>query len=480
MNGNNKKIPTVFVIFGATGDLMARRLVPALFYLYKKKQLPPLFSVVGFARRDFSDQAFREYVKENAVMNGDHKDPRFAQFLEYFFYSQGTFDTEDDYFKLARRIGGIDTEWKVCANKLFYLATPPQHYEVILRHLHTSKLTEPCSPEEGWTRVLIEKPFGRDFKEAEKLDALLNKLFKEIQVYRIDHYLAKEVLQNIMAFRFANNIFGDIWNDKHIEKIEIKVLEELDVEGRGEFFDKVGALLDVGQNHMLQALALVTMANPVEFASDKIRDARAEILDNVNILNSDEEIKEQTVRAQYKGYQSEKGVDPNSATETYFELKTHIDLPQWKKTEVYLEAGKRAGRVDKQIIVTFRHPMPCLCPKDSPEHLKNKIYFRIQPKPCIDVLFYSKQPGTKIDLEPKMLEFKYEGDFSKQYLVEYANLLLDAFVGDQTSFVSSKEAMAGWKFIDPIVTAWRKGVNEMYYYDGYEDVLKLTGKLEQK
>ena len=472
-----KNIPTVFVMFGATGDLMARRLVPALFYLYKNGKLPVMFSIVGFARRELSDDAFREYVKDATKNFIDVSDPEFDKFLKYFIYEQGLFDEEKDYKRLAERVGLIDKQWRVCANKLFYLATPPQHYEVILNNLHSSGLTDPCSPEEGWTRVLIEKPFGRDSDEAKKLDATLSRLFKDIQIYRIDHYLAKEVLQNIMAFRFANNLFEGAWNDRMIERIDVRFLEEIDVEGRGEFYDFVGALLDVGQNHMLQMLALVTMGNPGEFTAENIRKVRTEILNNVKVLSTEKEVRDSAVRGQYAGYLSEPGVKPDSTTETYFKLKTTVDLPKWKNMAVYLEAGKKTGRVDKEIIVTFRHPTPCLCPKNSPEHLKNKIYFHIEPHPGIDILFYSKQPGTKIDLEPKLFEFRYEGQ-AQRYLVEYASLLLDAFVGDQTLFVSSEEAMAGWRFIDPIVSVWDKDLSNMHSYGSLEEVISLSEKLK--
>jgi glucose-6-phosphate 1-dehydrogenase len=275
------------------------------------------------------------------------------KFLQRFVFQQGDFERQSDYVALAERLGATDSEWKACSNKLFYLAVPPDFLKTIVNHLATSELTKPCSPEEGWTRVLVEKPFGRDLTTAEKLDELLGKLFKEEQIYRIDHYLAKEMLQNILTFRFSNNLFEKIWNNQFIEQIEIKLWETLGVELRGPFYDGVGALRDMGQNHIMQMLALVTMERPSSFTATAIRDQRVAILKTLPEL-SKKEVAENTLRAQYDGYQTIKGVSPTSTTETYFKVKTELTSPRWKGVPIIMESGKRMGEKKKEIIITIR------------------------------------------------------------------------------------------------------------------------------
>lgn len=247
-------IPTIFAAFGATGDLMRRKVIPAIFHLHKAGELPDMFRVVGFSRRDWSDVDFRSFIKE---VIETHEDKEISadvlrSFLERFTFQQGTFEDAKCYDELKQTFNAFDRKWGVCANKLFYLSVAPEHYDGILNQLSRSGLVEPCAPEEGWTHLIVEKPFGMDSKTARRIDALLGKLFDEEQVYRIDHYLAKEMLQNILAFRFSNNLFELAWGNDLIEKVHIKLLEEIGVEGRGEFYDSVGALRDVGQNHLLQ------------------------------------------------------------------------------------------------------------------------------------------------------------------------------------------------------------------------------------
>lgn len=357
-----KNIPTVFVIYGATGDLMSRKIVPALYHLYTKDKLPKLLRIIGFSRRTLSREEYQNFIhtilKRHAARFKKHD---FENFLKLFDYQQGNFDDISNYNHLAKTLGRIDGEWKVCSNKLFYLAVPPQYYKNIFENLAESGLTIPCSPTEGWTRILVEKPFGRDLDTAKELDILLAKLFREEQLYRIDHYLAKEMLQNILSFRFANSIFEEVWNKQHVEKIEVRLLEDLDVEGRKGFYNDVGALRDVGQNHLLQMLSLVTMDQPTTFSADAVRPKREEVLQALHIP-SIEEIKQNTFRGQYKGYRESLDIPNNSTTETYFKLKLTIDNDRWQGVPIILESGKNLIR-KKEVIVTFKHPQPCLCPK---------------------------------------------------------------------------------------------------------------------
>ncbi|MBI3981036.1 glucose-6-phosphate dehydrogenase [Candidatus Microgenomates bacterium] len=456
MSNNNKvkNIPTVLVIFGATGDLVEKKIAPALFNLYSKNHLPDLFSVIGFSRKKLSDEDFRKRIfqavtKKLIPLNND-----LQPFLKSFFYHQGNFENENDYLKLAQRLGQVDKKWSACSNKLFYLAVPPRYYEEILRKIKSTDLAAPCSPEEGWTRILVEKPFGKDLETARMLDNLLCELFKEEQIYPIDHYLAKEMLQNILIFRFSNNLFEESWDNGSIEKIYIRLWEKIGVENRGEFYDGVGALRDVGQNHLLQMLALATMNQPETLQGGPIRRKRAEILRTL-VEPTDEEIKAYTYRAQYEGYKKIKGVGSNSNTETFFNIRAFLSSRRWRGVPITMESGKRMHEQRKELVLTFKHRSPCFCPKDGP-HLKNKIIFSIEPEEGINIKFWSRIPGFKHDIEERSLDFLFRSVNQRvQYVEEYERLLLDCFEGDQTLFASSDEVQSMWKFIDPIIRVWQ-------------------------
>ena len=448
-----KNIPTIFVVFGATGDLMARKIVPALHLLAKQGVLPSMFRILGVARKPLSNQEFQKHVASILEKQKiDTKDA--ASFLESFEYAEGHFEREDDYKKIAERLRAIDEQWGVCSNKLFYLAVPPDFFETLARNLSSSGLTDPCDSTEGWTRIIVEKPFGKDLATAERLDALLGTLYREEQIYRIDHYLAKEMLQNILTFRFSNNLFENSWSNRFIERIDIRVHESVGVEERGMFYESVGALRDVGQNHLLQMLALVTMDRPASFDHGAIRKKRAEILEELKIL-SRAEIPEATFRAQYTSYRSIAGVSDDSDVETYFKIRAFLRTPTWRSVPIFIESGKRLGPARKEITVTFRHTTPCFCPSDGTHH-KNTVTFAIEPTEAIRVEFWSKKPGFDFGTERKALDFLYRDEKKKtQYVEEYAKLLRDCITGDQTLFLSTEEIKAMWRFTDPIIDAWR-------------------------
>lgn len=452
-------IPTILIIFGATGDLMRKKLVPALFSLYKKKKLPSYFRVVGVARRPLADEAFRESIISILLEHG--ADPaELTLFLKLFSYHQTDFTKAEGYRDLTHTLESIDRQWGVCTNKLFYLAVSPDLYQSIFEHLSSSGLTKPCSPEEGWTRVIVEKPFGKDSSTARKLDELLGKLFREVQIYRIDHYLAKEMLQNILAFRFSNNLFEKNWSREGIEKIDIRVWEKIGVEKRGAFYDGIGALRDVGQNHLLQMLALVTMELPPVFSPTVIRTMRAETLRTIKIPGARDASR--TIRAQYEGYRSIEGVRLDSDTETYFKIAAELLDPRWAGVPVTLESGKRMPEQIKEIVILFKHPTPCLC---LGEHRQNKVVFRLEPDERILIHFWSKKPGLELEMEERTFEFLLrEGGKKLQYVEEYEKLLLDCIVGDQTLFVSTDEVKAMWKFIDPIIRSWKKNTPPLLSY----------------
>ena len=450
-----KNIPTVFIIFGATGDLMAKKIAPALFHLYINGKFPHLFKIIAFSRRNLNLEDFQEHIRGilKSQKGKKIKNEDIEAFLGFFLYRQGDFEKVDAYNELAVSLGRIDDEWKACSNKLFYLAVPPSNYRSIFEHLKSSGLTLPCGPDEGWTRVIVEKPFGRNSQSALELDMLLGNLFKEEQIYRIDHYLGKDMLQNILSFRFNNDLFEDSWNSQQIEKIEIKFLEDFGIEGRSVFYDGVGALRDVGQNHMLQMLAFVTMDKPDSFTAEDVRQKRAETLNKLIPLNK-EGVKKLTFRGQYSGYKQIEGVGKDSSTETYFKVVAMLSTKRWESVPIILEAGKNLIQ-KKEIIVTFKHKTPCLCPAGT--HYQNRILFTLEPKEGITIEFWSKKPGLDFVMEKQKLAFLFRDQRKKvQYVEEYEKLLLDCIAGNQLLFVSTEEVQAMWNFIDPIIDMWEK------------------------
>ncbi|MEA5076561.1 MAG: glucose-6-phosphate dehydrogenase [Coriobacteriia bacterium] len=453
---------TILVVFGATGDLMARKIAPALFHLDRQGLLNPRLRVIGFSRREWSDADFRTRVRDILVERYPAADP-FEPFLERFSYRRGTFDDSDAYRALGVDIAEVADDWGGCVDKLFYLAVPPEHYQTILGGLAASGLTSVCNAETGYTRVLIEKPFGHDIASSKALDELLASLFREEQIYRIDHYLAKEMLQGILDFRFHNDLLESTWDRDGIERIDISLLETIGVEKRGRFYDGVGALRDVGQNHLLQMLALVTMDQPRSLGADDIRAARAALLNTLRPPLS-HEVARSSYRAQHTGYREIEGVDPGSTTETYFRLHTTMSGPRWAGVPVSLESGKRiAPGPLKRIVVTFRHRRPCLCAGDS--HMRNQVVFTLEPGDTISISFWAKRPGLEHEVEERAFDFAlYEKTEKLQYVEEYAKLLYDAVRGDQTSFVSTDEVRAMWRFVDPVLDAWRDGAVPLETY----------------
>lgn len=440
--------PLTVIIFGATGDLAKKKLIPALFDLYTKKMLPDNFRIVGFSRKDIPHKDYRDFVigildkKENEEMK--------KTFAECISYTKGDISDLDTYRDLALYLGEVDAEMGICSNKLFYLAVPPTLYETSFTFLSESGMATPCvvsdDDENHWTRVLVEKPFGSDQETAQRLDLLLGKLFSEEQIFRIDHYLAKESVQNIISFRFANSFFEPVWNKDYIERVDIKLYEKNDVSERGAFYDSIGALRDVGQNHILQMLALVAMEDPKELAPKEIREARYEVLKNTKPFHS--ELESCFTRGQYNDYEKGLGVNPESKTETYFKIKMAVDTDRFRAVPFYLESGKALKESKTEIIITFKEPLSCVCPSNHNHSHKNKLIFRIQPDESITLCFFAKKPGFEYDLEEKDFAFSY--DSSILLPDAYERVLFDAIRGDQTLFTSTKEVQAQWGIISPI------------------------------
>lgn len=457
----NQVSPTTIVVFGATGDLFQNKLAPALFDLFIKGDLPKDFRLIGFARRPFSNESFRDLIKVSLAKKGrDHSGVLACDFLEKIFYHQGQLDLVEDYQKLGQSLSEADRKLEVCTSKLFYLATPPDLYETIFDNLSASALAVPCAPgfdneQMVWTRILVEKPFGNDLVTAKRLDQKLGKLFKEEQIFRIDHYLAKETIQNILSFRFSNSLFEPLWNAKQIESVGIKFHEQSLVSERGKFYDGVGALRDVGQNHMLQMLAVVAMENPKKLNSGLIREARAKLLKFVSA--SAKQTKDFAVKGQYEGYLQEGGVNPGSKTETFFRLKLLVKNRRWRGVPFYLEGGKALDSGKAEIVIYFKRPKDCLMGKDSKGVCEqNTLTFRIQPDEGIEAVFWAKKPGFDLALESKALSFKYQGDNLVSKIPDaYERVLIDAIRGDQTLFASTEEVMAEWSLISPILEGWK-------------------------
>ncbi len=455
--------PTIFIIFGITGDLASRKLIPALLSLYTKKLLPSRFAIIGFSRRIFSREEFREFIRSRMnVRLGQFKEEDIKHFLDHMSYEQGMFDDAGAYTRLALKMKNIDDRWGQCSNKLFHLSVPPTLYEKILVNVAHSGLASACDDGLGWTRVLIEKPFGSDSATAHHLDKLLGSLFKEEQIFRIDHYLAKEVLQNIIAFRFSNSMFEPLWNKKFIDKVHIKLFERATMEGRGAFYDPIGALKDVGQNHMLMMLAIIAMEPPKSFTARDIRSGRAKVISKLKQM-SGRSISKQVVRGQYMGYMQESGISPQSQTETYFRIKSYIGSARWKGVPFYLESGKALAESKAEIDVYFKEAKikkqkNKYLSGDSdggesvPDNRQNILTFRIQPDEGIRIRFFVKVPGHEYKTESKPLKFKYADVAGFEMIPnDYERLINDAFVGDQTLFASTDEIMASWKFMMSIL-----------------------------
>ncbi len=413
--------------------------MPALSHLFEKNRLPENFRVVGVSRRPIGTEEFRDKIGVE------------GKFRELFSFHQLQFESEADYQSLA---ASLDPS----SNRLVYLAVPPEQYPVILENLRaslvvrrqSSGISDQATPDsrrptpEPWRRLIVEKPFGMDAVHAEAIEEQLADLVDESQIYRIDHYLAKDMLQNVLNFRFSNKLFEDNWNATEIESIRIRLWETIGVEQRGAFYDRIGALRDVGQNHLLQMLALVTMDRPASFRAEDVRVKRADILNALRVP-SEEEIASSTVRTQYDGYRSIAGVRPGSNTETYCRVRAVLDTPRWRDVPITMEAGKRMPEQRKDITITFREPF------------RNTIVFSLEPTEGIAIRFRAKKMGLDAELEERSFDFIHRDPAHRhQYVEEYEKLLLDCIRGDQTLFVSTDEVRAMWRFIDPIIVAWRK------------------------
>lgn len=451
MRQSDRSAPIQIVIFGGSGDLSQKKLLPALFDLYQKNLLPEQFHILGLARSQRTQADYHALVRgaiETHVPDASSTD--LTKFCAHVTYVAGTFADPATYDHLTNHLRQQEQDWAEKGNCLFYLAVPPQYYADIFTNVH--RIIQPEKGGDHWARLLVEKPFGKDLDTAQVLEQQLSTQFSEDQIYRIDHYLAKEAVQNILAFRFSNTLFTAPWNNDAIESVHISMYETGLIEDRGELYDGLGALRDVGQNHLLQLLALTAMRCPETLAAADISAKRAEVLRSLRPLPLDDD-NPQVVRGQYEGFTDNPGVDTDSETETYFQMKVQLDMPEWEGIPFYLTAGK--GLHENHVGVRVKFKMATYGPyQDTDGALAgNEVHLAISPKQEMSVTVNAKAPGLALTLEQRVLHFTCHAP-GTEITNSYEKILIDCIYGDKTLFTSTEEVLAAWQFISPILARW--------------------------
>jgi len=466
--------PTTLVIFGATGDLARRKLLPALYNLAHEGALPERFHLVGVARREKAHEDYRAECEE-AIRRFSRRTPDedvLKGLLEHVRYVRGTFDDERVYSELSEVLDGFEKRAGESLNRAFYLSTAPSFFPVIVERLGSSRLAR---PEQGEVRLIVEKPFGTTLAQARELNRGVLAIFEEQQVFRIDHYLGKETVQNMMAFRFANGMFEPLWNRNYIDSVQITAAEDLGIGSRAGYYDSAGALRDLIQNHMLQLLCHVAMEPPVSFTAEEVRNEKVKVLQAIT-QPSGARIDEMAVRAQYRaghaggddvpGYLEEEGVPEGSTTETYAALRLEVDNWRWAGVPFYLRTGKRLARKITEIAVTLK-PVPHLAfSQDGSLGVQpNQLVLTLQPNEGVSLRLGAKIPGTRMIIRPVNMEFLYGTAFLSQSPEAYERLITDAMRGDATLFTRNDEVEAQWRICDPIVSAWAERPGPLPSYE---------------
>ncbi|MBI3857828.1 MAG: glucose-6-phosphate dehydrogenase [Planctomycetes bacterium] len=460
--------PCVVVIFGVTGDLTHRKLIPALYNLAREGDLPGKFALIGTSTSVTSAAEFRAQLQES-VSKFSRSKPLDEEVWKRFAGSIETVvadvNAPDDYAKLRRTIEAVEQKAGLPGNRLYYLAVPPGVFPVILRNLKAAGLLQAAgSP--GWSRVVIEKPFGRDLASARELNRTVAEVIDESQIFRSDHYLGKETVQNILVFRFGNSIFEPIWNRKYIDHVQITMAEDLTIERRGKFYDATGVLRDIVQSHLLQVLALCTMEAPATFKADDIRDEKFKLLRSIRPITAGE-VGQDVVAAQYRGYRASEGVAKDSRTPTYVALKLAIDNWRWQGVPIYVRAGKGLAARNTEVSIHFQSIPFCLfgteevCQRIEP----NVLTLRIQPREGIALRFGCKVPGEDLSVGSVTMDFSYADSFNRAPWEAYERLLLDAMRGDHTLFARRDGDEQAWSFVSPILEAWEARREPLPEYD---------------
>lgn len=442
------------VIFGASGDLTHRKLIPALYNLYKIGRLSENFSVLGVARSELNDETFREKMREALIHNEETTPETLDAFCSHLYYQAVNTSDAQDYGKLVPRLDDLHDKYQTCGNTLYYMSTPPSLYGVIPECLAAHGLN---TEEYGWKRIIVEKPFGYDEKTAQALDVQIHRFFEEHQIYRIDHYLGKETVQNLLVLRFSNGWFEPLWNRNFIDYVEITGAESIGVEERGGYYDGSGAMRDMFQNHLLQVLAMVAMEPPAIINANSMRDEVAKVMHSLRPLTA-EDMEHNLVLGQYtaaeingkmkKGYLEEKGVPADSRTETYIALRCEIENWRWAGVPFYVRTGKRLPARVTEIVIHFKTTPHPVFSQNAPE---NKLIIRIQPDEAISMRFGLKKPGAGFEAKEVSMDFRYADLAGAQVLTAYERLLLDAMKGDATLFARTDAVHAAWKFVQPIL-----------------------------
>jgi len=455
--------PCAIVMFGASGDLARRKLLPALYDLARHSCLATRFRLLGFARTAMSDDDFRREAGEFLPAADKTGAPaeKFQDFLEHLQYFSGNYDDPEAFRRLKTRLEEMDNEHQLGGNRLFYLATPPEVYPRVVKQLGDAGLARPKS-EKSWTRVIIEKPFGRDGATAQALNREVLGVFEESQVYRIDHYLGKETVQNMLVFRFGNGIFEPLWNRNYIDSVQITAAESLGVERRAAFYETAGALRDMIQSHVLQITSLVSMEAPARFDATAVRNEKIKVLQSIRPFTP-ETIWKTVVRGQYgpgriddkavPGYRQEPGVKPESTTETYVALKLHVDNWRWSGVPFYLRSGKRLARPGTEVAIQFKQAPHMVFRGENVD--SNTLMLNIQPDEGISLSFGAKSPGSQMHIRPVTMDFQYRQAFGGVTRDAYATLINDCIRGDATLFDRADSVEAAWSLVDPILQAWQ-------------------------
>jgi len=482
--------PCGMVMFGVTGDLARKKLMPAIYDLANRGLLPPGFSLVGFARRDWAEQDFGRIVYDSVREHSrtPFREEVWANLAEGFRFVPGEFGDAEAFEQLAHVVRDLDAERGTGGNHAFYLSIPPGAFPLVCQQLAASGLTDPV--EGSWRRVVIEKPFGRDLATARELNAVVGSVFPQDSVFRIDHYLGKETVQNLLALRFANEMFEPLWNSNHVDHVQITMAEDIGIGGRAGYYDGIGAARDVIQNHLLQLLALTAMEEPVSFDA---RDLRAEKEKVLSAVRLPADLDANTARGQYapgwqgsepvRGYLEEDGISPDSTTETYAAVTLEVDTRRWAGVPSYLRAGKRLGRRVTEIAVVFKKAPHLPFESTATEELgQNALVVRVQPDEGVTLRFGSKVPGTQMEVRDVTMDFGYGHSFTESSPEAYERLILDVLLGDPPLFPRHEEVELSWRILDPVIAHWAEQGQPPQYSsgswgpEGATEMLARTGR----